>query len=94
MVVPEGRSGFIVAEAGFVTFAAFTCQKRTALSLRMFIFQRLKALIAEPNWLENRLYFANVTMPSDLILESVQRLLSRNGVEILSVQLGCNSVTI
>jgi hypothetical protein len=61
MVVPE--SGFIVAEADFVTFAAFTCQKRMALSIRMFIFQRRKALIAEPSWLENRLYFANVTMP-------------------------------
>jgi hypothetical protein len=31
----------------------------------MLIFQRLRALAAEPNWLENRLYFANVTMPLD-----------------------------
>jgi hypothetical protein len=29
----------------------------------MFIFQRLKALVAEPNRLENRLYLVNVTMP-------------------------------
>ena len=48
---------------GFVTFAGFTCQYRVALSPRMFIFQRLSALIAEPNWLEKGLYFANVTMP-------------------------------
>ena len=31
----------------------------------MSIFQRLRAtLVAEPNWLENHLFLANVTMPS------------------------------
>jgi hypothetical protein len=28
----------------------------------MFIFQRRGALVVEPNWIENRLYFPNVTM--------------------------------
>jgi hypothetical protein len=27
-------------------------------------YQRLRALVAEPNWLENRLFLANVTTPN------------------------------
>ena len=33
----------------------------------MSIFQRLRALVAEPNWLENHLFLANVTMPEQLV---------------------------
>jgi hypothetical protein len=47
----------------FVTFVGFTCLAGVALSVRMSIFQCLRALVAEPNWLKNRLYLANVTMP-------------------------------
>ena len=41
----------------------FTCQSGVALSARMSIFQCLRTLVAEPIWLKNRLYLANVTMP-------------------------------
>ena len=30
------------------------------------IFQCLRSLVAEPNWLTNRLYLANVTMPTEI----------------------------
>ena len=53
---------------GFVTFVGFTCQYRAALSARMSIFQCLKTFVAEPNRRENRLFFANVTMPPPKII--------------------------
>jgi hypothetical protein len=56
-------AGLAAAPAGLCHVRGFTCHYRVALSARMLIFQRLRALAAEPNWLENRLYFANVTMP-------------------------------
>jgi hypothetical protein len=35
----------------------------------MYTYQRLSALIAEPNRLESRLYLANVTMPCGMVQE-------------------------
>ena len=44
------------------------------------------------NQLSHAQGYSPLRQASDLILESVQRLLSRNGVEIMPVQLGCDPV--
>ena len=40
----------------------------------MSIFQRLRALVAEPNWLENHLFLANVTIPPGALSKLCDRL--------------------
>jgi hypothetical protein len=57
------------AVAGFVTFADSTCQQGRAFSAPMEIFQCVRTLVAEPNRLGNRLFLANVTMPSHPIFD-------------------------
>jgi hypothetical protein len=53
----------IIYPAGVVTFIRFTCQERGPLTAVMSKYQCLRALVAEPNRLEDRLFLANVTMP-------------------------------
>jgi GntR family carbon starvation induced transcriptional regulator len=40
----------------------------------MYRYQCLRALVAEPNCLENRVFLANVTMPAQLLLDSTGRM--------------------
>jgi len=54
-----------ITNNGIVTFASFTCQPRGALEDRMEENQRFRELAIVANPLENRLFLASVTMPTD-----------------------------
>jgi S-adenosyl-l-methionine hydroxide adenosyltransferase len=63
---PKASAYLLAAYAGwFPAGIVFLCVVDPGVggARPMSIFQRLSALVAEPNWLKNRLYLANVTMP-------------------------------
>ena len=55
---------------GFVTFVGFTCSMGRRLATRMLKYQLVIAVVAGPQWPENRLYLASVTMPNYMVFRS------------------------